>query len=69
MKTTDESLKIASSPHIYVVRTNLDFGTTGNFDLSATMNSNSLYTGMTPNMNVEVVKREIKNRAEIQKTL
>ena len=49
---------------IYVVKTNLDAGTTGHYEATQYANS-ALYTGFTPNYQVEIISREIKKRVEI----
>lgn len=62
MKTTNSELVKAPGIQIYLVRSNLTSGTTG--DTRFITDANSSYTGMTSNFAIEIINREIRNRKE-----
>jgi hypothetical protein len=62
MKTVNNGLVKTSGIQIFLVRSNLTSGTTG--DTRFIKDANSFYTGMTPNYPIEIVNREIRNRKE-----
>ncbi len=60
MRITNNDIYTTPAIQLYVVRTNLSAGTTGDTRFISDMNE--MYTGKTPNFSVEFLNKEIKNK-------
>jgi hypothetical protein len=60
MRPSNYNIITTPVTQLYLVRTNLTVGTTG--DTRYFTSSNEMYTGKSPNQSVEILDREIKNQ-------
>jgi hypothetical protein len=67
MKTMNNELVKTPGIQIFLIRSNLTNGTTG--DTRYFVDTNSFYTGMGPNFSIEIINREIQNRKEQNKSI
>ena len=60
MQLTDENITLTPALQLYLIRTNISEGTTG--DTQFISDSNEMNTGGMPNQSIEILYRKIKNR-------